>query len=211
MKRQEILIPVSNCENLRSASQSFQLSDSTHATYFSSSACVMFNESLGTRLCARDTQNTTSIRTIAPQLQEKRLQSTQFVPRTRCTKWKHYASLRPGPSRFNALTATKRGWRGRTVRQWRKATKGETKQKKKWSFKQQTIKKASQTVFKGASEKPQKWGSQQPCVPPIYRQVHRYIRGTDELIELIGNLDGFNDTIQLIPLSFAPLHHFLSP
>ena len=86
VKRREILALVANCENLRSASPSLRLSDCTHTTYFSFSACDMFNGSLGTELCTWNTQNTTFIRSTTPQLREHRLQKAQFAPRKRHTK-----------------------------------------------------------------------------------------------------------------------------
>ena len=65
---------------MRSASPSFRLNDCTHTTHFCFPGWDIPNESLGTMQRTWNTQNTMSIRVTAPQLQEKRLQGTQFAP-----------------------------------------------------------------------------------------------------------------------------------
>ena len=109
----------------------------------------MSNGSLGTMLYTCITQNTTFIRTTTPQLEEKRLQSTQFVPRMRYTKGIHHASLCLVPLHSKALGSTKRGWHHRTIRQWRYTTKRLNQWEEKPSPKQQTIKKPRGRSSKG--------------------------------------------------------------
>ena len=108
VKRQEILTQVSNCKNLRSCFAVFSTKRlHAHNVFQFFSLCyvqrVTRHEALHLEHSKHDihSHNHTTIA-------RKQLQSTKFVPRTRYTKGRHRASLRPAPSHSYVLGLTRR-------------------------------------------------------------------------------------------------------